>query len=338
MIPSYVAAFCLLGAFGPRGLLQQLARRRAASGDLRLLGRACGADALDLPLRAPARLRGAARARPRASRRPAAALGQTPATVFRRVTLPALRPSIGAGALLVALYTLSDFGVVSLMRYDALTRAIYLQYRSLFDRTPAAVLALVLVALTALVLLLEARWRRRTARSGPGTARPPRPQPLGRWRWPALAYCAACRGRVPRRAGHGARLLARPRARPGGAALARAAQLDVGFRAGSGRRRGRGRADRIARDALSVALDAATRAALVRGQRPAGHRDRALARLLRGQLRQPALPDAGAARLRLCRSLPAAGARRRRVVARLRRAAGRGGGAVARPRARWRPR
>ena len=52
------------------------------------------------------------------------------------MTLPALRPSIGAGALLVALYTLSDFGVVSLMRYDALTRAIYLQYRSLFDRTP----------------------------------------------------------------------------------------------------------------------------------------------------------------------------------------------------------
>ena len=37
-------------------------------------------------------------------------------------------------ALLVALYTLSDFGAVSLMQYDALTRAIYLQYRSLFDR------------------------------------------------------------------------------------------------------------------------------------------------------------------------------------------------------------
>ena len=110
------------------------------------------------------------------------------------MTLPALRPSIGAGALLVALYTLSDFGVVSLMRYDALTRAIYLQYRSLFDRTPAAVLSLVLVAMTALVLLLEARWRRRTARSGPGTARPPRPQPLGRWRWPAFAYCAGVVG------------------------------------------------------------------------------------------------------------------------------------------------
>ena len=48
------------------------------------------------------------------------------------------------------------------MRYGlaALTRAICLQYRALFDRDPAAVLALVLVALTAIVLLLEARTRR----------------------------------------------------------------------------------------------------------------------------------------------------------------------------------
>ena len=132
------------------------------------------------------------------------------------MTLPALRPSIGAGALLVALYTLSDFGVVSLMRYDALTRAIYLQYRSLFDRTPAAVLALVLVALTALVLLLESRWRRRRAsRTGPGVARQPRPHRLGRWRWPALAYVTRRRRRLPRRSGGGARLLARARASTG---------------------------------------------------------------------------------------------------------------------------
>jgi iron(III) transport system permease protein len=121
-------------------------------------------------------------------------LGRSPVTVFRRVTLPAIRPAIGAGALLVALYTLSDFGVVSLMRYDALTRAIYLHYRSLFDRTPAAVLALVLVVLTALVLVLESRWRRRVSRTGPGTARGARLHRLGRWRWPALAYCATVVG------------------------------------------------------------------------------------------------------------------------------------------------
>jgi iron(III) transport system permease protein len=120
-------------------------------------------------------------------------LGRTRAQVFREVTLPVLRPSVGAGSVLVALYALSDFGVVSLMRYDALTRAVYQQYRSLFDRTPAALLGLVLVLLTAVVLLVEARGRGRgrVARAGAGAARPAEPVRLGAWRWPALAACLA---------------------------------------------------------------------------------------------------------------------------------------------------
>src|SRR3990170_3118403 len=46
------------------------------------------------------------------------ALGYTAWGVFRRVTLPLIRPGVGAGALLVALYVLSDFGAVTLMRFD----------------------------------------------------------------------------------------------------------------------------------------------------------------------------------------------------------------------------
>jgi iron(III) transport system permease protein len=93
---------------------------------------------------------------------------------------------------LVALYALSDFGAVSLMQYDALTRSIYLQYRSLFDRTPAAVLALVLVALTIALLVLEARTRRGGAvRAG---TRPGARIPLGAWRYPALAFAVAAVG------------------------------------------------------------------------------------------------------------------------------------------------
>ena len=52
--------------------------------------------------------------------------------------------AMAAGGLLVALYVLSDFGAVSLLRFDSLTRVIYTSYRSSFDRTPAAVLGLVL--------------------------------------------------------------------------------------------------------------------------------------------------------------------------------------------------
>ncbi len=256
MIPSYVAAFCLLGAFGPRGLLQQLLGVERLPEIYGYWGALAALTLSTYPyvlLLVSAALRGLDPSLEEAGR----GLGQTPFAVFRRVTLPALRPSIGAGALLVALYALSDFGVVSLMRYDALTRAIYLQYRSLFDRTPAAVLALVLVALTALVLLLEGRCaaarrpERRPARRGSRAPAPARPLALARAR-----LLRGRRRRLPRRAGGGARVLARARARPRRAALARDGQLDVGLGARGRRRGGRGAADRPARHPLADALDA----------------------------------------------------------------------------------
>jgi iron(III) transport system permease protein len=82
------------------------------------------------------------------------------------------------------------------MQYRALTHAIYLQYRSLFDRTPAAVLGLVLVVLTAAVLVMEGRTRKRARyhRTTPGVVRQARRVALGRWRWPALAFCGAVVG------------------------------------------------------------------------------------------------------------------------------------------------
>jgi iron(III) transport system permease protein len=98
-------------------------------------------------------------------------LGATQWKTFRTVVLPQLRPSIVAGGLLAALYTLSDFGAVSLMRFDAFTRVIYAQYQGRIDRSPAAVLSVVLIAVAVLVLWLEARTRGRAAYF---TARPRR--------------------------------------------------------------------------------------------------------------------------------------------------------------------
>ena len=192
VIPSYVAALALLGAFGPRGLLQQLLEPLGVDRLPEIYGFVGAWLALTLStypyvfLLAGTALRGLDPALEDAAR----GLGRSRWGVFRRITLPALRPSLGAASLLVALYTLSDFGAVSLMQYNALTRSIYVQYRSLFDRTPAAVLALVLVAFAAVLLVLEERSRRGVRASASGAERPPKTIPLGPWRWPAFAFCA----------------------------------------------------------------------------------------------------------------------------------------------------
>jgi iron(III) transport system permease protein len=119
-------------------------------------------------------------------------LGRGPWDTFRRVTLPHLRPAIAAGALLVALYSLRDFGAVSLLRYETFTWAIYLQYQTSFDRMAAAALSMVLVVLAVVILFIEVRTRGRARyhRSTGGVARPPAYTGLGRWRWPALGFCA----------------------------------------------------------------------------------------------------------------------------------------------------
>jgi iron(III) transport system permease protein len=177
VIPSYVAALVLLAAFGPRGLLQRLLEPLGVDRVPEIYGLPGAWLALTLStypfvfLLTASALRSLDPALEDAAR----GLGLNAVETFRRVTLPVLRPSIAAGALLVALYTLSDFGAVSLMQYDSLTRAIFLQYRALFDRTPAAVLALVLVAMTGVILALELRMRGRALaryrRTGTGAAR-----------------------------------------------------------------------------------------------------------------------------------------------------------------------
>jgi iron(III) transport system permease protein len=102
-------------------------------------------------------------------------LGHGPWGTFWLMVLPQLRPAIVAGALLVALYTLSDFGAVSLLRYETFTWTIYLQFQTAFDRTLAAALSLVLVAVALAILFIEARTRgqARYYRSTSGATRPP---------------------------------------------------------------------------------------------------------------------------------------------------------------------
>ncbi len=118
----------------------------------------------------------------------ARSLGLGGVAVLWRVTLRQSRASIAAGALLVALYVLGDFGAVAAMRFEAFTWVIYGAYRSGFNPSRAAVLALVLVVFAVALVLAEQRARGRTAASriGAGTPRQPPLNRLGPWRIPAL--------------------------------------------------------------------------------------------------------------------------------------------------------
>ncbi|MBX3015561.1 MAG: iron ABC transporter permease [Caldilineaceae bacterium] len=194
VIPSYVGAYLLVSALGPRGLLQQLLETVFGIERLPSFYGFPGALFTLTLLSYPYLLlsvRSALLRMDPALEEASHSLGRGGWQTFWQITLPLLRPALGAGGLLVALYTLRDFGAVALMRYDTFTRVIYTQYQS-FDRSQAALLALVLIAITLLFVALEARLQRRAYyfQGATGALRPPTLVALGHWRWPAFFYCA----------------------------------------------------------------------------------------------------------------------------------------------------
>jgi iron(III) transport system permease protein len=198
VIPSFVAALALLGALAPRGLLQQALEPLGVTELPDIFGYWGALLALTLSTYPYVFLLTAAglRAADPSAEEAARSLGAGRLGVALRVTLPSLRPSVAAASLLVGLYVLSDFGAVSLMGYSTLTTGIYVRYESLLALDAAAILALVLVVLAVVVVVLAGRGRlRRTIyRSTPGAGRAAQIVQLGRWRWPALAFCATVIG------------------------------------------------------------------------------------------------------------------------------------------------
>ena len=314
VIPSYVGAFLIVSALGPKGLLQQ-----ALSGPLGverlpdihgLAGATITLSFLSYPY-VLLTLRGSFSRLDPALEESARSLGLGPWSTFRRVTLPLLRPAMAAGALLVALYTLSDFGAVSLLRYETFTWAIYQQYQS-FDRSLAALLSLVLVALALLVLFAESRGpgRLRYHQAGGGAPRRLAIVRRRRWKWPALAFCSVVTAVSLVFAGLRPALLARTRR-----LVRRATRVHVGsarqlgLRLGAGRhRRGRmfhtGRRPDRALPGSRQPRPGATEFYRVRAAR---HCRRAVTGLLRGELRTaPSIKRSGSCcwRTWCCSSLP----------------------------------
>jgi iron(III) transport system permease protein len=190
VIPTYVGAFALVATFARGGLVEEWLQIVPPS-PYGFWGAFVALTLFSYPyvlLTVQAGLRGIDPSLEEASR----LLGKGPLRTFLQVTVPQLRASVAAGGLLVLLYVFSDFGAVSILRYSTFTRGLYLQYRSAFDRSPAALLGLLLVGMTVVVIVLEARVSRdrggQFGARGPTRALPA--VPLRRWRWPAAALCS----------------------------------------------------------------------------------------------------------------------------------------------------
>lgn len=113
--------------------------------------------------------------------------GRTPFQTLFQVTLPALRPGLAAGALLVALDILAEYGTVALLRYETFSSAIFVQLSGRYDRSAASVLSGILVTLAILILWSELRLHGQARFTQmESNWRPAPPALLGKWRVPAF--------------------------------------------------------------------------------------------------------------------------------------------------------
>ena len=176
-VPSYIGAFAYFAATGPGGEIENLFG--IAPPEVRgLFGTAWVMTLYTFPfvvlsvraslLRLDAGLVESGRT-----------LGLTPFGTLSHVIFPRIRGGIASGALLVALYTLSDFATPAILGFDTFTRAIYVEYNA-FGLSRAAWLSLQLLLLVLVVLTFESRAK--TVRENPG--RTLRWNPL-----PATKFC-----------------------------------------------------------------------------------------------------------------------------------------------------
>jgi len=191
VVPSYIGAFAFVSAFGPRGELADLLAPLGIESLPTIYGLPGTVLVLTLftyPyvfLTTRASLISFDGTVVEAAR----TLNHTRWQAFKRVTLPQIAPGIAAGALLVALYALSDFGTPAIMRYDVFTRMIFNEEQAR-NLDAAAVLSLLLLVFAMAILAVESRINasRDGAYVSSGDRRAGEIE-LGYWKLPAMAFC-----------------------------------------------------------------------------------------------------------------------------------------------------
>ena len=150
VIPSYFAGYIFILFFGPKGELFDFINSLGISTNIPNLYGFWGAwiclSSLCYPyayLNLSAGLKSVDRKLEDASR----VLGYNHLQTFYKIILPNIKTSFFTGGVLIALYTLSDFGAVSALQYNTFTLAIYTKFRS-FDLNGAAASSIILVLIS----------------------------------------------------------------------------------------------------------------------------------------------------------------------------------------------
>ena len=189
VVPSYLGAFAALSAFGTGGMYSELLGTTIPPLE-GFTGTAVVMTLYTYPyvfLTTRASLLSLDASLVRAAR----SLDATRREAFRRVTLPQITPGVGAGALLVALYTLSDFGTPTFMGLQVFTQVIHSRYTGLAPDY-AILLSLQLLAVIVVILTLESRiGADRSGAYASGGRRGATTFSLGRWRYPVMALPVA---------------------------------------------------------------------------------------------------------------------------------------------------
>ena len=190
VIPSYVGGFIMILTLGPKGVLQSFIGIDELPSIYGYAGALVTLTLLSFPY-ALLPIRAALMRMDTSLEEASLTLGKSKLSTFINVTFPHLRTSMAAGTMLVALYTLSDFGAVSMLRYETFTWAIYVQYESMFDRTMASGLSMILVAIAILFMIGESKTRpsNENYQSLKGTLKPITIVDIGKWKWAATSFC-----------------------------------------------------------------------------------------------------------------------------------------------------
>lgn len=193
VIPSYVLALVLLAGTGRQGILSGVIVAMGGSPlpiPRGLLGAVLALVVSTFPYVHLSLVPALRRVDP-ALDELARALGAGRLRRLRTVLMAQVGPALRSSALLVGLYTLADFGAVSLLGYHTFTRAIFLQYAGRIDRRPATLLAAALVLMALAVIGLERSTRPPRGERRGRVVRPPRLHQLsGSQRLGAVTFLA----------------------------------------------------------------------------------------------------------------------------------------------------